>query len=66
MISYMHNLLSGISLIKKRSQSLAKDYLKHHQNIYEAIINKEIKAAEEAIKKHIDNFISDAKKNEHK
>jgi GntR family transcriptional repressor for pyruvate dehydrogenase complex len=59
-ISYMHNLLSGISMIKKRRKHNTEKYGRHHRKIYEAITNRDPDAAEEAIKEHIDGFINDA------
>jgi len=61
LISNMHNLLSSISMVKKRQQDNTEKYTHHHRRIYEAIINKEPEAVEEAIKDHIDGFIDDAK-----
>lgn len=59
-ISYMHNLLSGISMIKKRRKNNTEKYRRHHQKIYEAITNKDADAVEESIREHIDGFINDA------
>ncbi len=61
LISYMHNLLSSISMVKKRRQDNTEKYARHHQRIYEAIMNKDPEAVEAAIKDHIDGFIADAK-----
>jgi GntR family transcriptional regulator, transcriptional repressor for pyruvate dehydrogenase complex len=61
LISYMHNLLPSISIIKKRRENNAEKYAHQHREIYEAIINKDQDAVENAIKKHIDGFINDAK-----
>ena len=61
LISYMHNLLSSISMVKKRRQVNNEKYARHHQRIYEAIMSKDPEAVEAAIKDHIDGFIADAK-----
>ena len=61
LISYMHNLLPSISIIKKRRKNNAEKYANQHKKIYEAIMNKDQAAAEKAIEEHIDGFIHDAK-----
>lgn len=61
-ISNMHNLLSGISLIKQRRQDNRRLLSEQHKKIYQAILKRDVKVAEEAITEHISTFITAAKK----
>jgi GntR family transcriptional repressor for pyruvate dehydrogenase complex len=60
-IMNMHNLLSGISFIKQRRQDNRELFAKQHRKIYQAIMSKDMKAAEAAILEHISAFITAAK-----
>jgi GntR family transcriptional repressor for pyruvate dehydrogenase complex len=58
----MHALLSSISFIKQRRHNNHELYTKQHEKIYQALMNKDVDAAENAISEHIDVFINEAKK----
>lgn len=62
LISYMHNLLSSISMIKKRRKNNIDRYSIYHRKIYEAIARRDPDEAEKAVVDHIDDFINDAKR----
>jgi GntR family transcriptional repressor for pyruvate dehydrogenase complex len=57
----MHDLLSTIAFIKQRRRDHAEMSVRHHRKIYEALINRDQKSVEEAIKEHMDFFIEAAK-----
>jgi GntR family transcriptional repressor for pyruvate dehydrogenase complex len=64
-ISNMHTLISGISLIKQRRRSRPQAnqdlFAGQHHKIYEAIANRDPAAAEAAILEHINTFMAEAK-----
>jgi GntR family transcriptional repressor for pyruvate dehydrogenase complex len=60
-MSDMYDLLSTIAFIKKRRQETGNASVRHHKKIYEALVNRDPDAAEEAVKEHLDFFISAAK-----
>ena len=62
LITYMHNLLSSISYIKKRQQSNTVEFALQHRKIFKAMVNRDPEGAEKAISEHIDGFIEEAKK----
>ena len=62
MISTMHGLLSGISFIKNYRANNEAVFRSHHKRILEAIISRDVEAAEKAIDEHINSYIEFARR----
>jgi GntR family transcriptional repressor for pyruvate dehydrogenase complex len=62
MIPTMHGLLSGISFIKNYRASNEGVFQSHHKKILDAIVNRDMRAAEQAIDEHIDSYIEFARR----
>jgi GntR family transcriptional repressor for pyruvate dehydrogenase complex len=61
MISTMHGLLSGISFIKNYRTDNEAVFRGHHKRILEAIMSRDVEAAEKAIDEHINSYIDFAR-----
>jgi GntR family transcriptional repressor for pyruvate dehydrogenase complex len=62
MISTMHGLLSGISFIKNYRTDNEAVFQSHHKKILEAIMSRDVDAAEKAIDEHINSYIDFARR----
>jgi GntR family transcriptional repressor for pyruvate dehydrogenase complex len=62
-VSDMHGLFSTIAFIKRRREEYPKLAALQHKKIYDALVAKNLSAAEEAISEHVD-FIINASKRE--
>lgn len=56
-ISNMHSLLSGISIIKQRRVDHRNLFVRQHYEIYRAIRERDTRAAELSVSVHIDSLI---------